>query len=232
MEPYLMSSESTHPLLLWKTPPMNDAPPPHADSIPQGYLENAAGHLVPMAQVREADLIRDEVARRLAKTAQELNAALRAFKSQALSDMADLIAIAGERYDVKLGGKKGNIQITTYDGRYKIARTVAERITFTEEMEVAKALINRCIDRWSQGASPHIRALVDRAFRTDTKGQIKTSAILELLRLSIEDPDWENAMAAIGEAIQVTGTATYIRVYRRIGQSDQYEAIPLDLASV
>ncbi|MCC4118920.1 DUF3164 family protein, partial [Aromatoleum toluclasticum] len=100
--------------------------------------------------------------------------ALKDFKARALNDIADLVKIAGERYEVTLGGKKGNVSITTYDGRYKVQRSVAERITFTEELVAAKALINACIERWSQGANPHIRALVDRAFRTDSKGQIKT----------------------------------------------------------
>lgn len=209
-----------------------DNTPQNLPLIPAGYMQNAAGHLVPTDQVREQDLLRDEVARELARQARELSQALTAFKRQALGDIADLVRIAGERYDVKLGGNKGNLQISTYDGRYKIARQVAERITFTEELEAAKTLINACIERWSQGANPHIRALVDRAFRTDSKGQIKTAAVLELLRLEIDDDEWISAMEAIKDSIQATGTAIYVRVYERVGDSDQYRAIPLDLAAV
>jgi hypothetical protein len=201
-------------------------------AVPDGYMRNAAGHLVPRDQVREQDLLRDEIARELSAIAVALNKQLSGFKARALNDIADLVKIAGERYDVTLGGKKGNVSITTYDGRYKVQRSVAERITFTEELEAAKALINSCIDRWSQGANPHIRALVDRAFRTDSKGQIKTAAVLELLRLDIDDEEWKSAMEAIKDSIQSTGTAIYVRVYERIGDSDQYRAIPLDLAAV
>lgn len=200
--------------------------------IPAGYMRNAADHLVPTDQVREQDLLRDQVARELATEAAALNTALRAFKTKALGDIADLVRIAGERYEVTLGGKKGNVSITTYDGQYKIVRQVAERIAFTEELEAAKALINGCIERWSEGANPHIRALVNRAFRTDTKGQIKTAAVLELLRLEIDDAEWMRAMEAIKDSIQSTGTAVYVRVYQRVGDSDQYRAIPLDLAAV
>jgi len=195
-------------------------------------MRNAANHLVPIDQVREQDLLRDQVAREIAVEAVALNQRLREFKARALGDVADLVRIAGEKYEVNLGGKKGNVQICTYDGRYKVVRQVAERIAFTEELEAAKALINGCIDRWSEGANPHIRALVDRAFRTDTKGQIKTTAVLELLRLEIDDAEWQRAMEAIRDSIQSTGTATYVRVYQRIGDSDQYRAIALDLAAV
>lgn len=199
-------------------------------ALPEGYMRNAAGHLVPREQVREQDLLRDQTARDLAAQAIALNKALAEFKAAALADIADLVKIAGDRYGVKLGGAKGNVSIATYDGAFKIQRATAERITFTEELEAAKALINACIDRWSQGANPHIRALVDRAFRTDSKGQIKMAAVLDLLRLEIEDEEWRRAMEAIKDSIQATGTAVYVRVYQRVGMTDKYVAVPLDIA--
>lgn len=203
-----------------------------SEKTPDGYMKNALGHLVPRANVREQDLMRDEVARNLASQASALNQALSDFKKKALGDMADLIKIAGERYEVTLGGKKGNVSISSYDGKYKVQRSVADRIQFTEEIEAAKALINQCIARWSEGANDNIRAIVDRAFSKDTKGQIKTSAVLDLMRLEIDDAEWKRAMEAIRDSIQTTGTAIYVRVYERIGDSDQYKAIPLDLAAV
>ncbi|KAB7624346.1 DUF3164 family protein [Alkalilimnicola sp. S0819] len=204
----------------------------HEMQIPPGYLRNAAGHLVPEDQVREQDKLRDQVARDLAIEAEQLNERLRTFKARALADIADLVQVAAERYHVRLGGKKGNVTITSYNGEYKVQRAYAERIAFSEELEAAKELLNQCIERWSQGANPHIRVLVDRAFRTDTKGQIKTTAVLELLRLEIDDEQWQRAMEALRDSIQTTGTAVYVRVYKRIGDSDQYRPLPLDLAAV
>lgn len=203
-----------------------------SENVPDGYMKNALGHFVPLANIREQDLMRDEVARNLASHATVLNQALSDFKKKALGDMADLIKIAGERYDVTLGGKKGNVSISSYDGKYKVQRSVADRIQFTEEIEAAKALINQCIARWSEGANDNIRAIVDRAFSKDTKGQLKTAAVLDLMRLEIDDAEWKRAMDAIRDSIQTTGTAIYVRVYERIGDSDQYRAIPLDLAAV
>lgn len=204
----------------------------NALTIPPGYLRNAAGHLVPEDQVREQDKLRDTVATSAAEAAIRLNKALAEFKRATLGDIADLVKIAGERYGISLGGAKGNVSIATFDGQYKVVRATAERIAFTEEIEAAKGLIDACITRWSEGANPHIRALVDRAFRTDTKGQIRTSAVLELLRLEIKDDEWQRAMQALRDSIQAVGTAVYVRVYKRVPGTDQYEAIPLDLASV
>ncbi|MCE8027518.1 DUF3164 family protein [Halomonas daqingensis] len=200
--------------------------------IPEGYMRNALGHLVPEDQVREQDKLRDQVARELAQEAEDLHARLKAFKAKALGDIADLVTIAAERYDVQLGGKKGNVTATTYDGEYQVTRSYAERVSFTEEVEAAKTLINDCIMRWSEGANPHIRALVDRAFRTDSQGQIRTSAILELLRLEIDDEEWQRAMTALKDSMQSAGTAVYIRVYKRVDRAGQLKPISLNLAEV
>jgi hypothetical protein len=201
-------------------------------AIPEGFVKNAAGHLVPEHQVREHDKLRDSVARELATQAVAISEALAAFKAKALGDIADLIAISAEKYQVKLGGKKGNVSIVTYDGRYKIERAMAERITFTEEILAAKELIDQCIRKWSEGADQHLRILVDRAFRANRQGQIKTGDVLSLLRVEIEDPDWQRAMEALKDSIQVNGTAVYIRVYQRVGNTDRYDPINLNIAAV
>jgi hypothetical protein len=198
--------------------------------IPAGFVKNAAGHLVPEHQVREHDKLRDSVARELATQAVAISEALAAFKAKALADIDDLIAISLERYQVKLGGKKGNVSITTYDGEFKIEKALADRLTFTEEILATKELIYTCIHKWSAGAHTHLLALVDRAF-TGRNGQIRTNDVLGLLRLDIDDPEWKTAMRALKDAIQVNGKAVYIRVYKRVGD-DRYEPVNLGLAGV
>ncbi|MBH04011.1 MAG: sulfate transporter [Xanthomonadales bacterium] len=200
--------------------------------IPAGYMEDSAGRLVPESKVRESDKLRDDVARRLSERAMAINAALRQFKIDALAELEDLVEIAAERHDVKIGGDKGNLSIITFNGRYKVERAYADRITFTEEIKIAKKAIDDCITRWSEGANDNIKVLVDRAFRTDRQGNMRSQAVLELLRYDIDDPEWETAMDALRESIQVSGTAVYVRVYTRCEETDRYEAIPLNLAAV
>ncbi|WP_405119184.1 DUF3164 family protein [Pseudomonas leptonychotis] len=200
--------------------------------VPAGYVRNGAGHLVPEHQVREHDKLRDQVANGLAVRALAINAFLVEFKRDALADIDDLIAISNEKYGVTIGGKKGNASITTYDGKFKVERQMAERLTFTEEILAAKELIDRCIRKWSEGADQHLRVLVDRAFRANKQGQIKTGDVLSLLRIEIDDVDWKLAMEALKDSIQVNGTAVYIRVYQRVGDTDRYDPINLSIAAV
>lgn len=202
------------------------------NAIPEGYMKNAVGHLVANEHVREQDKLRDGVVIDLAQQAIEINKLLKAFKEKCLSDVKDLIQISADKYEVTIGGKKGNISLLSFNGKYKIQRVYAERLTFSEEIEAAKQLIMNCIDRWSEGANNNMQELVNGAFKTNNNGQLKTASVLGLFKLEVEDDEWSQAMLALKDSIQVSGTATYIRVYERIGQSEHYKIIPLDLAAV
>nr|WP_258865208.1 DUF3164 family protein [Chromobacterium violaceum] len=72
--------------------------------------------------------------------------------------------------------------------------------------------------------------IVNEAFATDKQGQINTGRVLALRRYDIQDERWKEAMTAIGEAVQVVASRSYIRVYERVGDTDQYRPIPLDIA--
>lgn len=202
------------------------------NTVPAGYMQDSRGRLVPEDQVREQDKLRNQVVLDLISQAQEINRALKCFKQTALSDIADVIQIAADRWDVDLGGKKGNISLSSFDGQYRVQRVYAERISFTEELEAAKELFGRCLDRWTEDADTNVRALIDRAFRPNKAGQIRTAELLGLLRLEIDDPEWKQACDALKQSISVDGSTVYIRVYERVGGSDNYRHIPLDLAGV
>ena len=70
------------------------------------------------------------------------------------------------------------------------------------------------------------------AFQTDKEGKINTGRVLALRRLDIRDEKWQKAMLAIGESLQVVGSKEYVRFYERIGNTDQYRPISLDVAAV
>ncbi len=200
--------------------------------IPSGYLRNAVGHLVPESSVREQDKLRDQVATELVAMAEALNNELAAFKSKALADIADLVAIAAERYGVTLGGEKGNVSVVSFDGEYKVIRSYANRISFTEEMLAAKTLVLECVKSWTDGANAHLVEVVHRMLSPGRNGQIRTADVLEMLRWEINDENWKRAMQAVKDSILVSGTAVYVRFYKRVAGTDQYQAIPLDLAAV
>lgn len=200
--------------------------------IPPGYRKDAQSRLVPEDMIKPIDKARDELVLELITKALALRESLAQYKAAAFGDIEAFVEMSGEEYGVKLGGKKGNISLLSFDGRYKIVRAIQESITFDERLQAAKELIDQCLHDWTENTGPEIRALIGEAFRVDTKGEIRTARVLALRRLEITDPRWQKAMQAIGEACQVTGSKSYIRLYERTGDSNQYQPISLDLAGV
>ncbi|MCR4537344.1 DUF3164 family protein [Pseudomonas sp. 18.1.10] len=200
--------------------------------IPEGFLQDAKGHLVPVVLIKPIDLARDELVSELVKKAKNVSALLGEFKASAFGDIKAFVEMSAEQYGAAIGGKKGNVTLLTFDGRFKIIHAVQDSIKFDERLQAARALIDECAAEWTQGARSEVRVLVNEAFRTDKSGEISTGRVLGLRRLEIKDGRWQRAMQAIGEAVQVVGSKSYLRVYERIGDSDQYAPIPLDIAGI
>lgn len=203
-------------------------------TIPAGFMKDSAGRLVPIETVRPVDIERDKLVLEIVEKARHLNAALAAFKGAVFGDIEAFIELSAEQYGVALKGAagKGNVSLASFDGRYKVQRAIAESITFDERLIAAKALIDQCITDWSTGSRPEIHALINNAFQVDKAGKINTGRVLGLRRLEINDERWQAAMRAIGEAVQIVGSKSYVRVYERIGNTEQFRAIALDVASV
>jgi hypothetical protein len=200
--------------------------------LPDGYRADAKGFLVPEGMIKPIDRTRDELVNELARQARTLSVTLREFKTRVFADINAFVDLSGEQYGVKLGGKKGNLTLFSFDGAYKVQVAIAEHMVFDERLMAAKHLIDECITEWAQGSRDEIKVLVQSAFQTDKEGKINTGRVLALRRLDIGHEKWQTAMKAIGESLQVVGSKEYVRFYERIGNTDQYRPISLDVAAV
>ncbi|WP_010142198.1 DUF3164 family protein [Oceanicola sp. S124] len=194
------------------------------------YMADAKGSLVPVSMIRPEDLLEDETVRKIAGHALELSAQVSRFKEHTFDDLGDFEAILAQEYEATKGGKKGNKTFMSHDGLYKVQVAVADRIDFGPQLQVAKELIDECLNEWAADARDEIRTIVTRAFNTDKEGQINRTEIFMLLRLDISDSRWQRAMQAIRDAMRVVGSKTYVRCYHRSAPDAAWEAITIDLA--
>lgn len=199
--------------------------------IPEGYVMNIKGHLVPQASVKEIDKLRDEVVNKLATKAIELNAYMKEVKDFMFSEFENFIAVSAQDYDTKIGGEKGNTSLYSYDGRFKMQMAINDNIVFDERLQVAKSLIDECLNEWTADSNDNIKAIIGNAFQVDKEGKINTRRVLGLRSLKISEAKWLRAMEAISDSIQVTSSKEYIRVYERDSEG-KYQQIPLDFSNV
>lgn len=202
----------------------------------KAYMEDAQGRLVMVENIDDAMLLKDDLVRRLVAKAHAAQEILKRRKDEMLSEVADFVAVSAEEHGVQYGGKKGNVTLTSYDGKMKIYKQVGDVIAFDEGLAVAKELIDKCLNEWTEGGNDHIRAVVENVFKLDSMGPVDTQRILGLRKLKIQNKDWQKAMDIIHKSARVVGSTEYIRAYYKPvvdGEtSKNWECITLDMAAV
>ena len=194
------------------------------------YVGDGSGGWTPVSLIKPQHLLEDETVRKIVGFASELSAQVARFKEHTFDDIGALEAILAQEYETGIGGKKGNKTLMSVDRLFKVTVQVADHIDFGPELQVAKELVDQCLNEWSEDARDELRVIVTRAFNTDKTGQINRSEIFMLLRLDIEDPRWKRAMNAIRDAMRIVGSKTYVRCYRRETFDGPWQAITIDLA--
>lgn len=196
------------------------------------YWRNANGDLTPEELVKDIDKERDALVQEWVAKAKSLQSELSKLKNGMFGDIQAFIELSAEKYDAKVGGLKGNVTLYSYDGKYKIQRAINDHLQFDERIQAAKVLIDECLNEWSEGSRPELKALIERAFNVDKEGNLNTSRILGLRRVEITDKRWLNAMQAISDSVQIVNSKAYVRLYERVGDTNEYRPISLDIAGV
>ena len=211
---------------------MTDASHPAAVQVGDAlYLRDAKGSLVPIEAVKPMDLLMDETVRAIITRAEVVSDQVSAFKRETFANIAALQELIAQLYSATLGGKKGNVTLTTFDGCMKVQLQVADQIEFGPELQAAKLLIDECLGEWAAGSGAELRALVNRVFQVDKEGQINRAELFMLMRVEIADDRWVRAIAAIRDSIRVIGSREYVRFYSRPVPDGAWQAITIDIAA-
>ncbi len=199
--------------------------------IPAGYRRNHRGDLVHERNIPESDLDQDRVVERIHAFGVELSEQMSRFREHTMCDILDLRERALKRYGGKLGGKRGNITLTSFDGCRMVRLQQAEHIAIGPEIEAAQALIDECLEEWSERSNLNLRALVKAAFRPAADGRVSAHRLLAVRRVEIDDDRWRRAQDAIADAMRPKSRAEYVRLYRRATPDCEWLQVSLHLAT-
>ena len=201
-------------------------------AIPEGFKQNAQGDLVRIDNIKPIDLFKDEVVREMAAKTLEVQGHMRNLRNDLLDTIEAFVETSVDEYGAKRpGGEKGNVTLFSFDGEYKVVRQVAEYVTFDEKLLAAKTLIDECLLEWSENAPADLQTVVNNTFQVNKAGAIRTGAILGLRRYGIKHEKWLRAMDAISDAVMITGSRSFVRLYKRDHHGD-YKPIALDIAKL
>lgn len=143
------------------------------------YMANAKGALVPLELVKPQEKLRDESVRKVMAYAVDISARIARFRAHCMDDLDALDAVLEQEYGAKSGGIKGNRTYQTIDGLMRVSVAINDFETAGPELQVAKSLIDECLNEWTSDARVEIRALpsirIKRARSTSRKSRSSRS---------------------------------------------------------
>lgn len=164
--------------------------------------------------IKEEELLKDDIVYDCAEKILKLRSDMKALSLEIRDSIKTFVALMSEKYEVKIGGPKGGISLTSIDGRYRIQLSSNGRIYLDDaKMAIAKELINEMLDEITKDSNQDLKILVNSAFRTDSNGSFNVRDILALRRLNISNEKWAKAMDIIADGIVVEDGRPYLRLY-------------------
>lgn len=201
-------------------------------TVPDGFMMDSRGRLVPEANVRPSDKLQDDLVRRLHQQGDPVRQFMRDFKKLCFTEVHAFLELVADQYGTKIGGEKGNVTLSSYDGTLRVTVAVGNCISFGPEIQAAKSIIDGLLTRWSEGANANLKAIVLDAFDVGQAGKLQAAKILALRRLEIDDEEWQRAMTAISNSVRLDVTKDYVRLHKRSGAEDKWELVSFDMAKL
>ena len=171
----------------------------------RGYWINGLGDPIPPKLVNDSEKRRETYIQRIGNRMLRAAAALETTKRQVETLVDEYIDSLELPEDWK-----GNLEMTSYDGSFKIVVQQNPVLEFTDKLLTAKARLDVLLNKWTDGSRDELKIIVNNAFVARSKGQIDKRAVLGLRNLKIEDPEWRAIMYMISESVTVTSRRQYI----------------------
>ncbi|GAB6965982.1 hypothetical protein JCM25156A_32040 [Komagataeibacter kakiaceti JCM 25156] len=196
-------------------------------------LVSPFGNEVPTSRIRDDILFRHQTANALVEAAMGLNAELRARKEQFFADVDAFIDLTLERYNARLGGRRGGVVIANFSETMKVEVSTSDYLRVNEAITAAQALMNEVLDDVGEGASDDVRTLLANAFVRDEKtGRLNIQRLQETRRVKLSHPKWPDVQAAIADSLEWAGSRRYIRFHVRKDRNARWEQVNLNFSSL
>jgi hypothetical protein len=175
---------------------------------------------------------KNELVNKLVHNAQGLSDLLKEFKDQAFDQLNGHYQRMKEYGDVK-EGHKGNFQLKSEDGEFKVEFTNQIIKEFDERADMAAEHLNEFllshVKKRSKADYNMIKTFIEKK---NDKFDVSLVGRLYQMEDNYEDQLWKKAIELFRVAYVEVGSAYYVRFFKRNDQSGQWEAINLNFASV
>lgn len=194
----------------------------------QQVLIDAEGYEVPVKYIDPVVLKRHDLVEDVFTDIEKLQEQIAKVKLAVTHKIKQYLELTAEDHGEKW---QGNATLRNFDASKECEIKIAKRLELDERLQIAKSKIDDCIKKWSKGSGDKIKALVNRAFKVDSKGQVDTRQILGLRNLKFDDPEWNEAMDLISDSVTISSIKEFF-YFKKKNDQGAYITIPLNFHSV
>lgn len=198
--------------------------------IKNGNWINKDGQEIPSKYVSQKDKLDDKTVEQIVKIAKKLNQQLAEGKTKINTLLENYIKSSNELRKVNVEWK-GNFTIMNFDKSLKVEKRIAEYIEFNNELQIAKGLIEQCINKWTDNALEQVKLIINDIFNIGKKKLIPRNNLIKLKKYKFPEPEWKQAMQIISEALEVSERRPYVNVYEKMSEK-AYKQILLNFSAV
>lgn len=196
-------------------------------------MTDAQGQVVPVSYVKPYDRERDRIARRILQRWIAERDRIARLKAETLDDIAKLQAMGRSKYGEQVGGAKGNVQFSSFDGLIRVRLDARTMVEFDDRFRQAQDLILAYADELAGSTGEQdIVTIIRAALTPNAGGMLARSRLIGLLRINIKAEKWLLAMDLLRECQLVKSGKTYIYVETRRSVDCDWEMIPIDIAAI
>jgi len=175
--------------------------------------KDQSGNIIPADRVRDDEKIREWVVDQVIKEvrkAQEVTLNAKKRISELVETYLAEVAKKGE-----LENWKGSANIASFDGNFMVKRSKDDRISFNENLQIAKQHIDLAIKSWSKDSDPNLAILIQEVFNVDKTGTVNKNRIMGLFRYDFKDEHWVTAMEYLKKSIQIVNSKEYYNFFEK-----------------
>jgi len=198
---------------------------------PTGFMFDPSSNLIRIENIDDHQLQEDTLVSKLFPRVKTLHQQLLQFKQQVIEEfeahISDCIKLHGILRYSKI---KGNLSLYSFNGRYKVERSIRDKIEVNSTIEAARQHFDIYIKAIEAKADGDIKVLISRAFNS-TNGKISTSRLTDLLNAKINHPEFKKAATLLKESLFKCGDVVYYRFYER-DDSGNYQAVSLQFSAL
>lgn len=201
-----------------------------ANQDEKGRWLDPKGEPVPAKFVPALDRRRDKMVEAIHKRAERLATQIAAFDRYAREQIDAHLEWAMEHEEAKLN-KGGNYTFNGFSGDKRVMIKVAEYLVFDERLQLAKGLIDECLDDWTDESRDELKVLIQDVFQVDKKGRINARRVLSLRKYKFKDQRWKKAMDLLSDSVSAANARAYLMLQQRPQPDAEWQTIRLDLSA-